>query len=228
VFAALGSISEEGVRYVFELLSSSDQFLDVWRDRNDAVLEGLHEYAPDMLDALRDFGPPLWEVIAQLPLTGRPFVASHLALPLPHDDVLRAWHAVNFLREWRGDTHWALVAAHGLSGGEASILHNAWLGYDADWLSLSRGNSPTSIDVAWRRLESKGLANDRVVTSDALALRQHIEDETDRLTALPWQLLGDEASVAFAERFEPPCSKLLARVDETAGVRFQPASRTRT
>ncbi len=228
VIAALGSISEEGVRYVFERLSSSDQFLDVWRDRNDAVLEGLHEYAPDMLDALRDFGPRLWEVIAQLPLTGRPFVASHLTLPLPHDEVLRAWHAVNFLREWRGDTHWALVAAHGLSGGEASILHNAWLGYDADWLSLSRGNSPTSIDVAWRRLESKGLANNRVVTSDALALRQHIEDETDRLTALPWQLLGDEASVAFAERFEPPCSKLLARVDETAGVRFQPASRTRT
>ncbi|MEZ5141780.1 MAG: hypothetical protein R2726_04580 [Acidimicrobiales bacterium] len=48
---------------------------------------------------------------------------------------------MNVLREWRGDTHWAIVAASGLSGSEASILHNAWLGYDRDWLSLSRATA---------------------------------------------------------------------------------------
>ena len=52
-----------------------------------------------------------------------------------------------------------------------------------------------------------------------------IEDDTDRLTTLPWELLGEERSLWFAERFEPPCEALLARVDVTAGPNYQPASR---
>ena len=66
-----------------------------------------------------------------------------------------------------------------------------------------------------------------VVTADGVALRQHIEDETDRLTVSPWQLLGEDQSAAFARDFEPPCELLLKRVDETAGENYQPASRIR-
>ena len=58
-----------------------------------------------------------------------------------------------------------------------------------------------------------------------LKLRQHIEDETDRMTARPWMLLGEAASLQFAEDFEPPCEQLLTRVDITAGTNYQPASR---
>jgi hypothetical protein len=65
------------------------------------------------------------------------------------------------------------------------------------------------------------------VTDQALRLRQRIEDDTDRLTTLPWELLGESASMQFAERFEPPCELLLNRVDETAGPNYQPASRIR-
>jgi hypothetical protein len=65
------------------------------------------------------------------------------------------------------------------------------------------------------------------VTDEALRLRQRIEDDTDRLTTLPWELLGESASMQFAERFEPPCELLLKRVDETAGPNYQPASRIR-
>jgi hypothetical protein len=204
-----------------------DAFLDVWRDRNEAIREGLETYAPDIVAALEEFGPLLWDVAAKLPLAGRPFAASHLSLVLPEDPVLVGWHAVNFFREWRGDTHWALVATHGLSGGEASVLHNAWLGYEGDWLSLSRGSSLEEIDEAWRGLTSKGWAHDRRVNDAGTALRQRLEDETDRLSAFAWQLLGRDKSVDFAERFERPCVALLARVDETAGVNYQPASRVR-
>lgn len=227
VAAVFGSISVEAIRHVFELLDGPEAFLEVWRERNAAVREGLQSFAPDALAALEEFGPTLWDVVAQLPLNARPFVASHLALDVPEDPVLSGWHAVNFLREWRGDTHWALVGAHGLSGGEASILHNAWLGYDGDWLSLSRGNTIEQIDAAWRALEAKRLATDRVVNEAGLELRQRLEDETDRLGALPWQLLGRPQSLSFAETFEPPCVALLARVDVTAGVNYQPASRLR-
>lgn len=60
-----------------------------------------------------------------------------------------------------------------------------------------------------------------------LELRQHIEDDTDRLTTSVWELLGEQRSRWFAEAFEPPCELLLAHVDETAGPNYQPASRLR-
>jgi hypothetical protein len=227
LIAAFGSISDQAIRYLFQVLTTPAMFIDVWRDRNAAVLDGLQTYAPEIIAPLIAYGPDLWNVVAQLPTAGRPFSASHLSLDVPDHPVLSGWHAVNFIREWRGDTHWGLVAANGLSGGEASILHNAWLGYDGDWLSLSRANSQEAIDASWASLELKGLASKRRVTAEGHALRQFIEDETDRLTAQPWQLLGRGESLRFAELFEPPCEKLLARVDETAGPNFQPASRTR-
>lgn len=91
---------------------------------------------------------------------------------------------VNCIREWRGDTHWAVVAA-------------------------------------------AGLAESGEVNPTGLKLRQHIENETDRLTALPWKLLGEDASLKFANDFEGPCEKLLKRVDITAGPNYQPACRLR-
>jgi hypothetical protein len=94
-------------------------------------------------------------------------------------------------------------------------------------LALSRGTSSDDLDHGWRSLETKGLARDRAVVADGMALRQRIEDDTDRLTTVPWQLLGDRRSMEFAERFEPSCATLLDRVDATAGPNFQPASRVR-
>jgi hypothetical protein len=225
--ASFGSISPLGIILVFTQLESRDRFGPFWEARNQAVLEGLAAHAPDILEPLADFGPDLWRVAEQLPVAGRPFSASHLGVERPTDPVLSGWQAVNYLREWRGDTHWALVATQGLSGDEASILHNAWLGYEGDWLSQSRGNTPQSIEAAWASLEARGLATGRMVDPVGLDLRQWLEDETDRCTTRPWELLGPERSTEFAERFEPPCERLLARVDLTAGPNYQPGSRIR-
>ncbi len=226
--ASFGSISPLGIILVFTQLGSPEEFQAFWLARDQAVLEGLATHAPAILEPLAELGPALWDVAGQLPVVGRPFAASHLGVPRPDDPVLSGWHAVNYLREWRGDTHWALVAGQALSGDEASILHNAWLGYEGDWLSQSRGNTPESIDAAWSGLEARGLAADRTVNTDGVALRQWIEDETDRRTTRPWELLGEARSIEFAERLEPPCELLLARVDLTAGPNYQPASRLRS
>ena len=226
VTSAFGSISPMGIAAVFELLDA-DGFRRMWTARDGAVVEGLTAYAPDILDPLIEFGPDLWAVVDALPLVGRVLFGAHLAAGRPHDPLLAGWHAVNCLREWRGDTHWASVVVAGLTHAEASILHNAWLGYEGDWLAMSRGTEPDVIDAGWTALASKGLAVDRAVTADGLALRQKIEDDTDRLTTLPWELLGEARSKEFADRFEPPCTELLRRVDETAGPNYQPASRVR-
>ncbi|HEY4375520.1 MAG TPA: hypothetical protein VGM93_00105 [Acidimicrobiales bacterium] len=226
VIAAFGSISPLGIRAAFDLLGA-DGFSRMWTARDEAVVEGLRRHAPEIVDPLVDFGPELWAVVEQLPLVGRPFFGAHLAVPRPTDPLLSGWHAVNCLREWRGDTHWALVVAAGLDHAEASILHNAWLGYEGDWLATSRGTSPEAIDAGWAALQARGLAQDREVLAEGIALRQQIEDDTDRLTTRPWELVGEARAEDFATRFEPPCVTLLARVDETAGPNYQPGSRIR-
>jgi len=227
VVAALGSISPPAIGAVFDLLDGPETFAQMWAARDAAVGEGLARHAPDIMGPLADFGPDLWHAVERLPLEGRVFFGACLAMPRPEDPVLSGWHAVNCLREWRGDTHWALLVASGLSHPEASILHNAWLGYEGDWLAVSRGTSPQDIEAGWADLTARGLAADRTVTPDGIVLRQRIEDDTDRLTTGPWQLLGESRAVEFTERFEPPCVALLGRVDTTAGPNYQPASRLR-
>jgi len=227
VIAAFGSISPLAIRGVFGLLSAPARFGEMWAARDEAVAEGLRAHAPDIVQPLSSLGPELWPVVEQLPLVGRTFFGAHLAMPRPTDPLLSGWHAVNCLREWRGDTHWALVVAAGLTHAEASILHNAWLGYEPDWLAKSRGTSPDDLAAGWASLTRRGLAVDGAVTPEGIALRQQLEDDTDRLTTLPWELLGEVGAREFAEAFEPPCELLLRRVDETAGPNYQPASRIR-
>ena len=227
VIAAFGSISPQAIRGVFGLLQTPERFAQMWEARDEAVVAGLRDHAPDIVEPLMEIGPDLWNVVEQLPLVGRTFFGAHLTMPRPSDPLLSGWHAVNCLREWRGDTHWAIVVAHGLGHAEASILHNAWLGYERDWLPRSRGTSDTDLEFGWTALEALGVVKEGTVSDDGLRLRQRIEDETDRLTTLPWRLLGEERSQWFAEVFEPPCSLLLGRVDETAGPNYQPASRVR-
>jgi hypothetical protein len=225
VIAAFASISTVGIRMAFDLVAAHTTFDDVWRARDEAVVAGLRAFAPAIVDPLIALAPDLWRVVEQLPTTGRVFFATHARMPRPTDPLLSGWHAVNCIREWRGDTHWALVTATGLDGIEASVLHNAWLGYERDWLARSRGSSPDEIDAAWASLAAKELAVDGEITPAGIALRQHLEDDTDRLTTTVWRLLGEDASRDFARDFEPPCELLLGRVDETAGKNYQPASR---
>ena len=226
VTAAFGSISPLGITAVFDLVGA-DRFAAMWAARDEAVVVGLREYAPAIADPLVEYADELWKVVEQLPLVGRTFFGAHLAMPRSSDAVLSGWHAVNCLREWRGDTHWALIVAAGLTHAEASILHNAWLGYETDWLARSRGTSSDDLEAGWLRLQQRGLAADGVVTDEGLQVRQQLEDDTDRLTTLPWELVGELRASEFAERFEPSCELLLRRVDETAGVNYQPASRLR-
>lgn len=231
VIAAFGSISPRGIRAVFDVLGHDPARFEACRlARDEAIAEGLRAYAPTIVEPLSEFGPEMWAAVDQLPTVGRVFMAAHLALARPDDPLLSGWHAVNCVREWRGDTHWAIVVAAGLTHPEASILHNAHVRYEPDWMPKSRGATPEEIDAGWAALASKGLAEidgdaQRHVTDAGWAMRARIEDDTDRLTTLPWELVGAERARWFADRFEPPCEALLARVDVTAGPNYQPASR---
>jgi hypothetical protein len=227
VSAAFGSISQLGIVLCFEALGDRARFMDFWHARDEAVREGLAAFAPEIMPVLAEWGPRLWDVVDELPRVGRVLFGAVVDVERPTDPVLSGWHAVNALREWRGDTHWALVVAAGLTHAEASILHNAWLDYEADWLALSRGTSAPDLAAGWAALARRGLAVDDTVLPAGVALRQEIEDDTDRLGVRPFELLGLDATIELAALLEPPCVALLERVDVTAGPNYQPASRLR-
>jgi hypothetical protein len=193
--------------------------------RDAAVVAGLRAYVPESIPAIEDLAPWLWDAVSACPTDGRVLAAAHIGWPRGADPLLSAWHAINCLREYRGDTHWALVVAQGLGAAEASILHNAWVGYEPDWIPRSRLLTDEEIERGWRHLSQRGLAAEHTVTPAGLRLRQALEDRTNELSTVMWEAVGVERATRFAEVLEPACEILLRRVDETAGDHYQPASR---
>lgn len=225
VIAAFYTINPDVIRYAIRAMNENSSAERVWQIRNEAAVDGLREFVPEATEALASMTPWLWDAVDACPLPGRPFFGACRSLPRPEEPLLSMWQAVNCLREWRGDTHFAILTSEDVGPVAAGILHNAWVGYEKDWLPVSRGNTPDEIEHAYASLEARGLAKDGEVTEAGVALRQDIEDRTDRLTTLPWEAIGAELSDEFARIAEPACEALLTRVDVTAGPNFQPASR---
>ena len=194
--------------------------------RNQAVGEGLRTHVPEIVDGLGDLGPALWQAVEALPESGRVMFAAHRSAPRVEDPAVSAWLAVNCLREWRGDTHFALLVSEGISRVEAGILHDAHLNYGG-WIARSRGADDAALSEAFRSLEERGLAHGDAVTPAGEALRQRIEDRTDEISASMWRAAGLRTSEDLLALIEPVGERLLTRIDDTAGPNWMPAARTR-
>lgn len=199
----------------------------IYRARNEAVGEGLRTYVPEICDGLAALASDAWAAVDALSLSGRPLFAAHRQMPRPDDAVVSSWLAFNCIREWRGDTHFAILTAADLDGVQAGILHDAHLNYGG-WIPGSRGNDEASIVDAFAALEARGLAVAGTVNEAGLALRQDIEDRTNTVSERAWRALGNAATRRFLELVEPVGQRLLDRIDQTAGPKWMPAARERT
>ena len=225
VTAAYFSIHPDFVRVSYDLLAEHATPADAVRVRDEAVLAGLQDYVPTICDDLAAMSGALWDAADSLPLSGRPLFAAQLRHRRPDEPVLDAWLAVNCIREWRGDTHWAIQIADGLTGTEAGVLDGAWRSYDGDWLPRSRGADDVALAAAYERLQRRGLADDGEVTAAGIAHRQELEDRLDDLTAAAWQHLGADTTDRFVELVESVGDVLIGRIDATAGEKWMPAGR---
>lgn len=194
--------------------------------RNDAVAEGLHTHVPEIVEGLAELSDPLWAAADDLPSSGRVLFASHRQMPRPADRATSAWLAVNCLREWRGDTHFAVLAAEEIGPTEAGILDDARRNYGG-WIPRSRGADDAALEAAFARLEQRGLAAGGAVNDAGLALRDEIEARTDRITEQCWQAVGEARVLAFLDLVEPVGDRLVERIDLTAGPNWMPAARDR-
>jgi hypothetical protein len=226
VVAAFYSIRKEFIDLCLDVARKHTTFEDAYRVRNEAVARGLREYAPEIVAPLGELAAKLWDAADSLPLARRPLYAAHRSWPRCQDDAaLSAWLAVNCIREWRGDTHFELLASHEISGVQAGLLHDAFLGYPGDWIPRSRGADDAQLEQAWAALDARGFVSDGRINAAGLAFREQIEDKTNELCEQAWRHLGEELTLKFVELIEPVGHKFLARIDATAGENWMPAAR---
>ncbi len=228
VTAAFYSIHPDFVAFGLDQCRAATTFEAAAGARDAAVVEGLRGYVPEICDELAAMSDDLWAAADSLPLAGRTLFASARAWPRRSDDrLLSAWLAVNCIREWRGDTHWAIQIAEDISGTAAGILDGAWRNYDGDWLARSRGADDAALVAGFAELEERGLAAGGAVNDAGVAYRQGLEDRLDDLASVAWRLLGAAETTAFVELIEPVGARLVERIDVTAGPNWMPAARDR-
>lgn len=228
VAAACYSIHPVFVQFSLETAAAHTTFDTIYEARNAAVLDGLAVHAPEIADPLAELADDLWRVADGLPSGARPMFAAHRAWPRHRETpVLSAWLALNTIREWRGDSHWAVLAANDIDAVEAGLLHDAYLGYPGDWIPRSRGADDDALERALERLSSRGFATGGRVNDAGIAFREGLERHTDELCAEGWRALGVDATEQFLGAVEPIAGRFIERIDETAGPNWMPAARDR-
>ena len=225
VSAAYYSIHPEFVNASYRLLNEHSSVEDAMEVRDTAVSNGLKKYAPEICEDLASMNEVLWDAAKSLPMSGRVLFAAQLEHRRIDDPLIDAWLAVNCIREWRGDTHWAMLVADGISGVQAGILDGARRFYDADWLPRSRGADDEAISTAYRDLAKRGLANEEMVTESGIVYRQILEDRLDNLASLAWRNLGADKSKNYIRLVNKVGEVLLGRIDATGGTKWMPAAR---
>lgn len=126
-----------------------------------------------------------------LPVEARPLFASHAALPWPTDPAMVLWHACTLLREFRGDNHNLVLAAHGVDGVECHVLMAAHGHGNQPTLEGIRGWTRDEWLAAVGRLGDRGwVADDGSYTDAGRAARVAIERETDALSSTAVTTLG--------------------------------------
>jgi hypothetical protein len=225
VVAVLYAWADEPVRTSMRIARQETTFGALWSARDRAIREGLAVHAPSATIDLAEIRDDLWSAVMACEPNGRPLFAACLNMPMPTDPALSAWHALNCLREWRGDTHNAVLIAAGLSPVEALILDSAWADYPPDWMARSRMWGESAITTAMHRLEERGFAESGRVLADGIDFRIEIEARTDELTIDPWVGIGTQRTDQIERTLRPLSASLLDRVDQTAGPRYLSAAR---
>lgn len=135
------------------------------------------------------------------PTEGRALYAGLRALDVPEEPVARLWHAATLLREHRGDSHNAVLVAHGIGGTEAHVLLALSLGERAEEFSRTHHLPKAQLAAVVDGLRGRGLVGAAGSFTDAgLETRQRIEALTDELAAPAYDVLtADELDELVAE-----------------------------
>jgi hypothetical protein len=151
--------------------------------------------------------------VAGCDMAGRPMGAANQAVPEPDEPHLRLWQALTAMREHRGDGHVDRLVDAGVSPAEALVLQAATGRSPEDGLRSNRGWSADEWSAAAAALAARGLVDDAMhITEAGTALRQAIEDGTDRLAAPIVTAIGHDGADELVAVLRPLAEAVMAAV----------------
>jgi hypothetical protein len=152
-------------------------------------------------------------------LDGRPLFAANLALPWPDEPLATLWHAATLLREQRGDAHVATLVAAGIGGRECNVLHAVADRVPREFLVRSRQYDDDEWQSCIARLAARDILDGSgVLTGAGIALKQQIEDTTDRLALAAFDTLDDGELEALFATLTPITRAVIAGGDIPAAT----------
>jgi hypothetical protein len=187
------------------------------RARQESAVAALHRYGITADENVSIAAGLAGKAARQAPLDGRPLFAANRALPWPDDPLAALWHAATLLREQRGDTHIAVLAAAGVSGRECNVLQAAAGAVPRDYMAYARDYD----EAAWRhherRLAERGLLHDDgTLTTAGRELMDHIESTTDALALSALDALSDDEVETLFQALTPITRAVVAGGDVPA------------
>ena len=147
------------------------------------------------------------------PVDGRTLFAANVALPWPQTPVARLWHAATLLREHRGDGHVALLVGAGLSGRQSNVLHSVADRVPREMIMRARWYDDAEWQQCTEALAARGLLDDAGLTPAGHALKQDLEDGTDRLALSAFDALDDGDLEALFRTLTPLTRAVVAAGD---------------
>jgi hypothetical protein len=148
------------------------------------------------------------------PMEGRALFAANRALPWPDEPTAALWHACTLLREHRGDGHVAALAAAGIAGREANVLQAAAGNVPREVFGPARHYDDAEWDSVSARLIDRGLVEPGGTLTDlGRALRDDVEDRTDRIALAAYDTLDDEQLLQLLDALAPLARAVIATGD---------------
>jgi hypothetical protein len=155
-------------------------------------------------------------IVDGLNFAGRALSAAHANLPRPNDPLERLWWAATVLREYRGDSHVALLVAAGLDGAAANALAVAD-GRAPATQQQARGWNDDEWMAGYEHLRRRAWTDEYGQITDAgKAARAQIEDATDRVSSACF----DEEMQARAITAERALVDLARAINSAGAVPF--------
>ena len=182
--------------------------------RQDSAVAALRRYGIDADENVIVAAELAGKAAREAPLEGRTLFAANRALPWPDDPLAALWHAATLLREQRGDTHVAVLAARGVSGRECNVLQVAAGRIPRDYMAVARDYD----EATWRhheeQLAERGLVgDDGTLTTAGRELMDAIESTTDALSLSALDGLSDDEVETLFQALTPITRAVVAGGD---------------
>jgi hypothetical protein len=172
--------------------------------------------APDAEPHIADLATNLETIIDGLDFAGRALAGAHATVPRPDDALGRLWWAATVLREYRGDSHVAVLVTNELDGAMANALAVAD-GRAPATQREARGWTEDEWAAAYDRLRGrKWVGKDDLVTDAGRVARAEIEIQTDKACSSCF----DERMEKLAATAEPALVDLARAINSAGAVPF--------